>query len=173
MRNILIVLAFVVVAGGIVLSWPRIESLAFKPAQPVACTAEAKLCPDGSAVGRTGPDCEFASCPAESEIIATSTDLTLGVGQKGKVGDVEITFNTVVQDSRCAVDVQCIQAGSVTVSALLSYNSLMSTQDISSSAAPVAFGDRSISIVNVAPVKMSKTTILPNAYQITFRVLTK
>ena len=30
---------------------------------PVACTMEAKLCPDGSAVGRTGPNCEFAPCP--------------------------------------------------------------------------------------------------------------
>lgn len=32
--------------------------------QPVACTMEAKICPDGSAVGRTGPNCEFADCPA-------------------------------------------------------------------------------------------------------------
>ncbi|MEM4240037.1 MAG: hypothetical protein QXM31_04580 [Candidatus Woesearchaeota archaeon] len=30
---------------------------------PVACTEEAKICPDGSAVGRTGPNCEFAPCP--------------------------------------------------------------------------------------------------------------
>lgn len=29
------------------------------------CTLEAKLCPDGSYVGRTGPDCEFATCPGE------------------------------------------------------------------------------------------------------------
>lgn len=29
----------------------------------VACTAEAKICPDGTAVGRVGPDCEFAPCP--------------------------------------------------------------------------------------------------------------
>lgn len=29
----------------------------------VACTQEAKLCPDGSAVGRTGPNCEFSLCP--------------------------------------------------------------------------------------------------------------
>jgi hypothetical protein len=28
----------------------------------VACTMEARLCPDGSAVGRTGPNCEFAAC---------------------------------------------------------------------------------------------------------------
>ena len=30
---------------------------------PVACTMDAKICPDGSAVGRIGPDCEFAPCP--------------------------------------------------------------------------------------------------------------
>lgn len=28
-----------------------------------ACTLEAKLCPDGSSVGRTGPNCEFSACP--------------------------------------------------------------------------------------------------------------
>ncbi len=30
---------------------------------PVACTMDAKICPDGSAVGRSGPHCEFAACP--------------------------------------------------------------------------------------------------------------
>ena len=34
-----------------------------EPQEPVACTAEAKLCPDGSAVGRVAPDCEFEACP--------------------------------------------------------------------------------------------------------------
>jgi benzodiazapine receptor len=29
----------------------------------VACTMEARLCPDGSAVGRSGPNCEFGACP--------------------------------------------------------------------------------------------------------------
>ena len=31
--------------------------------EAVACTMEAKLCPDGTAVGRVGPNCEFAPCP--------------------------------------------------------------------------------------------------------------
>lgn len=31
-----------------------------------ACTDEAKVCPDGSTVGRTGPDCEFV-CPQTAE----------------------------------------------------------------------------------------------------------
>jgi hypothetical protein len=28
-----------------------------------ACTQEAKQCPDGSYVSRTGPNCEFQACP--------------------------------------------------------------------------------------------------------------
>ncbi len=31
-----------------------------------ACTQEAKVCPDGTAVSRTGPHCEFAPCPDAS-----------------------------------------------------------------------------------------------------------
>ncbi|MEK7172796.1 MAG: hypothetical protein AAB740_02370 [Patescibacteria group bacterium] len=31
--------------------------------EQIACTEEAMLCPDGSAVGRTGPNCDFAACP--------------------------------------------------------------------------------------------------------------
>lgn len=49
--------------------------------KPVACTADAKLCPDGSSVGREGPDCQFAKCPQEpvaddvSEFIASKADM--------------------------------------------------------------------------------------------------
>jgi len=32
------------------------------PSSPVACTMEARMCPDGSFVGRSGPNCEF-KCP--------------------------------------------------------------------------------------------------------------
>lgn len=28
-----------------------------------ACTLEARICPDGTSVGRSGPDCAFAACP--------------------------------------------------------------------------------------------------------------
>ena len=33
------------------------------PPEQIFCTQEAKLCSDGSYVGRTGPKCEFAACP--------------------------------------------------------------------------------------------------------------
>lgn len=35
-----------------------------KPTDQIACTQEAKLCPDGKTyVGRSGPNCEFSNCP--------------------------------------------------------------------------------------------------------------
>ncbi|MBV1857581.1 MAG: hypothetical protein KUG77_04155 [Nannocystaceae bacterium] len=39
-----------------------------------ACPADAMLCPDGSAVGRSGPDCAFEPCPGDSEDDSDSGD---------------------------------------------------------------------------------------------------
>ena len=41
--------------------------------QEVICTLEARLCSDGSAVGRTGPNCEFAECPGNRDTIIWKT----------------------------------------------------------------------------------------------------
>lgn len=38
-------------------------SSASPTATQTACTMEAKICPDGTSVGRTGPNCEFDACP--------------------------------------------------------------------------------------------------------------
>lgn len=49
------------------LAWQLISFSAAPAERSVACTTEAKLCPDGSSVGRTGPDCDFAKCPEAVE----------------------------------------------------------------------------------------------------------
>lgn len=61
----IIISGIVVIGLGIVLfALFRGEKLnAPGDAPQVACSMEAKLCPDGSAVGRSGPKCEFAPCP--------------------------------------------------------------------------------------------------------------
>ncbi len=33
--------------------------------EQIACTMDALMCPDGSGVGRSGPDCAFLACPAQ------------------------------------------------------------------------------------------------------------
>lgn len=39
------------------------------PDDAVMCTMDAKICPDGSSVGRIPPSCEFSPCPGEDEEI--------------------------------------------------------------------------------------------------------
>ncbi len=52
--------------------------------EPVVCTMDAKICPDGSSVGRIPPKCEFSPCPVVKqpvvipESIATTTEAANG-----------------------------------------------------------------------------------------------
>jgi eight-cysteine-cluster-containing protein len=102
---------------------------------PVACTMEAKLCPDGSSVGRVGPRCEFAACPGTSTPnprggdTKTPTDkapttpttgttsvsynkpVTLKEGETAKFSDGMSVRIKSIDDSRCKPNVQCIWAG--------------------------------------------------------------
>jgi len=64
---LLIFIVIVFVAGGLLYIYnpEPVEYKNPKDIEPVFCTADAKLCPDGSYVGRTGPNCEFAICPQQ------------------------------------------------------------------------------------------------------------
>ncbi|HEY4495911.1 MAG TPA: Gmad2 immunoglobulin-like domain-containing protein [Candidatus Paceibacterota bacterium] len=75
------------------------------PTTPVACTMEAKICPDGSAVGRVGPNCEFALCPGEDN--QGSDDKETLCQPKQRNAD----FCTADYAPVCAkVEIQCIKA---------------------------------------------------------------
>lgn len=56
-----LVVVAVVISAVVLLAGPN----SGQPNQ-VACTMDAKICPDGSAVGRTVPNCEFAPCPTDN-----------------------------------------------------------------------------------------------------------
>lgn len=57
--------------------------------QGIACTEEAMLCPDGSAVGRTGPNCEFAPCPnVEQEEEPSISDSSFIIVHEPKQNDM-------------------------------------------------------------------------------------
>jgi len=45
---------------------PNGKTFIRKTNYPIVCTMEAKICPDGSYVGRVAPNCEFAPCPNET-----------------------------------------------------------------------------------------------------------
>lgn len=56
-------LVVVIVVAGVGVIW-GLQAKRESTNTPVACTDEAKICPDGTAVGRTGPQCAFADCPS-------------------------------------------------------------------------------------------------------------
>ncbi len=134
--------------------------------EQVFCTEEAKLCPDGSYVGRQGPNCEFAACPSIQE----SPTGEVSVGETRLVNGVVITFNKIVQDSRCPLGVMCIQAGSVTANATLKSGSNTETVDLIAGAAAHTFGSFNVSLESVAPIRRQQTTIDPKEYVGTFHV---
>lgn len=71
-RNIVIVLVTILVLATVWYVY-ALQNTSPSPIVPgrnddtVFCTMEAKLCPDGSYVGRQGPKCEFAPCPTASD----------------------------------------------------------------------------------------------------------
>lgn len=65
----------------------------------VVCTMDAKLCPDGSYVGRTGPNCEFAACPGEGETNSEVKEFTIS----GKNFSFEPSLITVNKGDRVKI----------------------------------------------------------------------
>ncbi len=61
------------------------------PPSPIACTQEARQCPDGSYVGRTGANCEFAKCP-EVNPAPAPTPIPTGEQIIRKAGEREGSF---------------------------------------------------------------------------------
>ena len=63
MKKTLPIIIVVLIIAGFGTAWRLTKEDTTSPIYPKACTQEAKLCPDGSYVGRTGPNCEFTLCP--------------------------------------------------------------------------------------------------------------
>lgn len=84
MKTALIVILVLLVLGGAIYAFTDRDGAD----EAVVCTMDAKLCPDGSYVGRTGPKCEFALCPGS----ATSTS---GATSTGIIGTVTNATSTV------------------------------------------------------------------------------
>ena len=78
---------------------------------PVACTMDAKVCPDGSAVGRTSPNCEFAACPGAK----TGTKECVRGGCSGQI--CEEAGTGTITDCEYSAAYGCYQKAECTVQA--------------------------------------------------------
>lgn len=146
----------------------------------IACTMEAKLCPDGvTYVGRTGPKCEFAACPGPTSTPGTVV-LEAALNQKITAFNFSITPLEVLEDSRCPIDVQCIQAGTVRLKAKLAggLGEYTATLELNK---PFINEEVSITLTKVSPLKtathqispderLATPPIAPSAYIFTFTI---
>ena len=100
MGKTVIVLVAIGLAGAI---WYVSATPAIAPG-PVACTADAMQCPDGSYVGRTGPNCDFICPTASSTTGGTSTSTGSGSSGGGFAEYKSGVKGTVVAGPTCPVE---------------------------------------------------------------------
>ena len=85
-KNLAVIVGGLIVIG--VLYAAVIPTLPGNGPAVIGCTMEAMICPDGSAVGRTGPNCEFAKCP-DAPPVSTEVGTVTGTVLLGPVCPVE------------------------------------------------------------------------------------
>ncbi|MFW6210192.1 MAG: Gmad2 immunoglobulin-like domain-containing protein [Patescibacteria group bacterium] len=64
-KQLLIVVVTLLATGLLAVAWWYNQASVSDLPGGVACTEEAKICPDGTVVVRSGPECTFAPCPSE------------------------------------------------------------------------------------------------------------
>lgn len=142
----------------------------------VSCTTEPQTCSDGSIVYRKAPTCEFATCPnqvlptpAEPEPTPGQKVTQVGFGQTFTDNDIRIAPISLVGDSRCPKDVNCIQAGTVTI--LVQFKKEGETKEVTIHLGEsIEFGGKHIQFSSVNPQKYSKVVIAPGEYRFEFLV---
>ena len=162
MKNtIIIVLLILVCLGGIFYLYNK----TLAPAGPVSCTTEAMICPDGSAVGRVGPNCEFAPCPN----VPAKDGTTASLNQRILSNGVYITPLKVESDSRCPIDVKCFWAGEVILKVRLEKGGVSKEVTLKQDT-PFVFQGSEISLVGVSPENEAGKPFTQEAYVFTFKV---
>jgi hypothetical protein len=117
----------------------------------------------GNIGGITNPGAPTSSVPFETALLQLGATLN--------INGVNATATSVVEDSRCPIDVQCIQAGTVRVNVKLSYKGVSVTRTFTLGVPQSAFGYTAL-LKEVRPTKLSTETIRSTDYRFLF-VVTK
>ena len=117
-----------------------------------------------SQMATTTPESDNSSDPE----LASSAQV-IGLGQSLTFRGVTVTPLRVVEDSRCGVDVQCIQAGTVRVETRLVSGMGTSTMTIPLGQS-VTTEAEAITLVSVQPQARSTVQIAPADYRFEFKI---
>lgn len=93
-------------------------------------------------------------------------------GQSVNFSSLSIKFTSILEDSRCPVDVNCIQAGTVRVQTELTSEAVSYEQTFTLGKA-VSVAGREITLVQVEPYMQTDVETTDKDYRLTFKVINK
>lgn len=155
------VAALIIIIGGVLLFGRRATA-------PDTSSPDAVGTTTGSTMTGTSTTQTPASGRPGTSVIPNEGEVTLALGEAASFRNLLIIPLSIVEDSRCPKDVQCIQAGTVRVKVEINMTNGTSTKTLSLGT-PVTLDDRQITLTKVAPVKTT-AGISPSEYRLTFKV---
>jgi hypothetical protein len=105
-----------------------------------------------------------ASLPGE----AAAGPARAGIGQTVPVDGPKVTPLSVLEDSRCPKDVQCVWAGRVRINVRIDLGADSKERELELGK-PVDLADGALELVEVLPEKVTNRTTLPEDYRFGFR----
>lgn len=121
---------------------------------------------------------ETSSAPTKTEVTQPSAatpskmpaDVTLSMGQEGRIDDLLLTWKEPIEDSRCPTGAQCIWAGEARAKVSLTSGKKTETISMILGRGEAVFGKYKISIVAVTPHPEASGKISQDKYLVTFHV---
>ncbi len=112
------------------------------------------------------------TCVADlpQQVVLPYGNVTLALNQSAKFKNISIRPVAIEEDSRCPSDVQCIQAGTVRVGVDVDAGMGSSASVLELGKVFITEGE-AITLMNVLPVKKSKTTVKASEYRFVFNVV--
>jgi hypothetical protein len=107
-----------------------------------------------------------------NEELQTYGNVTLKLGERYTFRNVSIQPLSVVEDSRCPADVQCIQAGTVKINTRI-VSGLGTSTSVLTMGKVFTTKTEEITLISVSPGQISTDKILDNNYRFTFKVSPK
>ncbi len=126
--------------------------------------------PKTPAVEVTGNETSTSTSPTSSLAIRPYGEVELKLGETANFNGISITPLSIVEDSRCPSDVQCIQAGTVRVNVKSLQNGGITKESIVGLNVPAKIDTFTVALVTVTPGTKAGSKISDSDYRLRFRV---
>jgi hypothetical protein len=161
MKNILIFIIIIICLGLITLMVLN-QNLALAP-------VDSNILVPGTTASSENPVASSTPNPEPHVPPSDSGTITLHLNETGESNGIKITPRAILEDSRCPSDVQCIQAGTVRITATLTSGLGTGTQEFKLGQ-PITTEAETVVLQEVRPIKVSTIEVKPSDYVFVFLI---